>query len=334
MSTGDHMPVQWPGNSVTKLAEPNGQGGYRSPIATADGQTIWGDYFTIDQPAATLFSDDFATGDLSHVEGSAEWIAQRATSLVSGDGCVVFSSSGAVLDPPTCGFESRQWEGFTNNISMRFRYGIDSAFPMQEWTLGAPATRVRDIWFRFPYRVPQEYAHVNNSGSSVNNKFFALWMDGRETNSDQGATVVFQTYPVPGDQDLGSVLKMYIWYSSVGNGDQGGAADFFSVPATAGNGVRDDRLRWMEIVFRMKANDAGTGTGKIQSWRRWQDESNYTLMHSVDTDVPIPNSGYDGWNRVQIMGGDNSWLADGTEVLMDGFYVSESPLVPAGTEGL
>lgn len=298
------------------------------------GETIWGPFVEIDQPEAAIFSDDFSAGDLSHTENGAGWTGQTATSLVDSNGCVIFTSGGAVLDPPSCGFESRQWEGWLNNIALRFRYGVDAQFPMQEWSLNEPVTKNRDIWFRIPMRVPQGYRHVNNSGSSTNNKFFALIQDGRETNSDGGATVVFQTYPSDSPGNVGSKLKVYVWNSSAGNGDKGEFLDFWSVPEVEGNGQRDDRLRWMDIVLHCVSNTAGAGTGKIQAWRRWQDSGSYDLMMDITTDVPLPNSGYDAWNRVQIIGGDNSWIDEGTEILMDGFYVSDQPLVPAGTEGL
>lgn len=330
------MTIAIPDNRVLTLVAKDG-GGFQSEglevTPVPDGSTIWGDYIEITQPAATIFSDSFATGDLSHTENGASWGAQTATSLVSGDGCVIFSSGGSVVDPPSCGFESRQWEGLTNNNAMRFRYGLNEAFPMQEWSLNEPATRVRDIWIKLTFRVPKDYEHVNNSGSSTNNKFFALFMDGREAFSDGGATVVFQTRERSGNN--GSSFVVYCWNSAGGNGDFASFTDFISVP-TDGGVQRDDRTRWMDgVVLHIQANTAGPGTGLVEAYRRWQDEEGYSQLFSVpNRDIPLPSSGYDGWNTAQIVGGDNSWLAEGTEILMDGFYCSESPLVPAGTEGL
>lgn len=322
------------GTSANRLAQAVSLSVAGVAASSVDGQTFWGGYTEITQPSASIFSDDFNSGDLSHVENGAEWKAQRATSLVNSNGCVIFNTSGAAIDPPTCGFSYKEWEGWLNNISMRFRYGVDDAFPMQTWSLNQPAARVRDIWFRISMRVPISYEHVNNSGSSTNNKFFALWMDGRETNSDNGATVVFQTRETSITGSVGSALGFYVWNNANGNGDQASFSDFWSVPEVEGSGVRDDRGRWQDIVLHMKANDAGSGTGKIQAWRRWQDEAEYSLLINKDLDVPIPNTGYDGWDTCQIMGGDNSWLAESTEILMDSFYASDASLVPAGTEGL
>lgn len=281
-------------------------------------------------PEATIFTDNFSTGDLSHTENGASWGSQRATSLVSDSGCVVFSAAGSVIDPPSCGFEVREWDSIEGGVSMRFRYGVDADFPMQTWSLNQPTTRVRDIWFAFWHKTPIDYEHVNNSGSSTNNKFFAIWMDGREFNSDGGPTVVFQTRERSGQ--VGSSFVCYIVSSNDSSGDFDSYTDFISVPD--GGTDRDDRGRWQRIVLHMKANDAGAGTGRIQAWRRWENESTYAHLIESTRDVPLPATGYDGWDTVQIMGGDNSWIAEGTEVLMDVFQCSDEPLVPAGTEGL
>lgn len=298
---------------------------------TPDGQTIWGDYISAQTPVADLFGDDFSSGDLSKTVGSASWGSQRATSLVNGDGCVVFSSGGSVLDPPSCGFEDREWEAIEGANSLRFRFPGGAEFPMQTWSLGQPATRQRDVCMGLRIRVPTTYRHVNNSGSSTNNKFLALWMDGREGNSDGGATVVFQTRERSNND--GSSFVVYCWNSADGFGDFASFTDFISVP-TSGGGQRDDRGRWMEIKPRIKANDAGAGTGAIQVWRRWQDEADFTLIMEASRDIPIPNSGYDGWDTLQIIGGDNSHLDEGIEWLLDKFEFASFPLVPAGTEGL
>lgn len=303
-----------------------------------DGSTIWGDYVTVATPTADLFRDDFSSGDLSKTVGSAGWGSQRATSLVNGDGCVVFSSGGSVVDPPSCGFDDREWEAIEGDNSLRFRFPGGSDFPMQTWSLGQPATRQRSICMGLRIRVPNTYRHVNNSGSSTNNKFLALWMDGRETNSDGGATVVFQTRE-RGSND-GSSFVVYCWNSADGFGDFASFTDFISVP-TSGGGQRDDRGRWMDLKLQVAANaeddttgEETPGTGTVEVWRRWQDEAEFSQIMSATRDIPWPNSGYDGWDTLQIIGGDNSHLDEGIEWLLDKFEFASFPLVPAGTEGL
>lgn len=248
--------------------------------------------------------------------GGFAWISGSgaAFSVVRDDGCVVWTSSNAPAS--SCGFTARQWQnapGDSGHHALRASYNAKTAaFAEQRFDLGANLT---DVWLRFDFRVPINYTHANVSGSSANNKFFAIWQDGY-SQAGQGSTVVWEYWPNP---DGSSRLSYH--YSPGGLQQAGGHVGhtLFMGPA--------ERGRWMQVVLHVRIESApGASDGVIQLWRRWAGEPVFARVHDTSSAAlraaPTP-----GWRRGYFMGASNSWWAQQTEFLIDNVEVSTTPLI-------
>ncbi|MEX0777423.1 MAG: hypothetical protein WD042_17095 [Phycisphaeraceae bacterium] len=122
-------------------------------------------------------------------------------------------------------------------------------------------------------------------------------------------------------RDGGASIHFHIFDSDYGKGAQQ-HHDNFITPA--------DRGRWMQLVYRLKASsDANTGDGAIEMWRRWEDEPNFTRIHSA-TDIKgmVPRGAVPGWQHGYMFGQDSDTFKEPTEWLLDRVEISTQPLVP------
>ncbi|MAB50845.1 MULTISPECIES: hypothetical protein [unclassified Marinobacter] len=259
--------------------------------------------------AEILLVDSFETGDMSATNDQGfRWDRNNRTSIVSSDE-VVYSNGETSIQMPS----GRDWETIDEEHSLRFRYPAGSDMAEQRFDLGGAYP---EAWYKYWIRVPQNYTHSTSSPS--NNKFFATWMDGYSSQGN-GPTAFWN---LMSNGSGGSSIA--VSYSDGGYSVAGGQMQiqpFIRVP--------EDRGRWMQVVYRVKASsNSGTRDGEIELWRRWENENSFTQIHEVENALlPIPPEGPNGWNEGYIMGWANAPYSQDTEWLLDSFHVSTSSLL-------
>ncbi len=262
--------------------------------------------------AEVKFFESFESGDMSSTNDQGfRWDRNNRTSIVTSDG-VVYSNGEKDVSIPS----GRDWEPKLGDHSLRFRYPAGQTMAEQRFDLGGD---YREAWYKYWIRVPENYTHSTSSPS--NNKFFATWMDGYSSQGD-GPTAFWN---LMSNGSGGSSIA--VSYSDGGYSVAGGQMQiqpFIKVP--------EDRGRWMEVVYRVKASsNAGTSDGEIEFWRRWENESSFTQIHDVENALlPIPSAGPNGWSEGYIMGWANAPYSQDTEWLLDGFHVATSSLLEQG----
>lgn len=271
-------------------------------------------------PEADLVVDTFESADMLAPDGpypskntaGFEWYNNNRCSIVTmdeQDGPVAVWNSGAIYNPDED--STKDWTAKEGQYCMRARYPAGNEMAEISFRFAEYHT---DLWFRRWVRVPTNFTH-----GSLNNKWFAIFPT--RTTYDEKGTTTFQTRP-NGSGGANAVFQD----GGVTNGEAG-STPYISVP--------NDRGRWMQIVYRLKWASSNTANdGIIKHWRRWEDESEFTLIHSK-TDAQLYNTNDSNGMKEGFV---FSWANDPydveTEFLMDVFEVSTKPLVPAGTEGL
>ena len=88
----------------------------------------------------------------------------------------------------------------------------------------------------------------------------------------------------------------------------------------------------MHFVAQVKGSEPGTtNTGIVRTWRRWENEAEYTLLvERTNYGFEQVEGGNPGWSGGYLMGWANSGYAITTEFLIDDFTVSTEPLFAAG----
>ena len=259
-----------------------------------------------------FFRDDFESGDLSATnEAGFRWGNTNRTSIVRDDGYVVFNGD-PIMDGPHL---DRQWEARSGSHSLRFRYPAYESFSEQRFRMGA-AYPV--IWIGYWLRIPINFKHEKVLTTPTNNKFFALWMDDYSQHGD-GPTVVWNFWQ--DDDTFGS--RHTISLSNETNGVRGHHSSypgFIEHPA--------DQGRWMHVVlYARMSTDATSNDGEAKIWRRWEDDTSYTLIsESLDRGFVAPAAGPNGWAAGYVMGWANSGYAEDTEFLLDDFELAEDDI--------
>lgn len=258
-----------------------------------------------------LFYDSFESGDMSTTnEDGFSWGRNDRTSIVTAER-VVWNNGTRDVDIP----EGRDWTPKHGEHSLRFRYAPLKAQAEQRFSLGKGYP---EIWFRYWIRIPHNFIHENPTGSSANNKWFALWMDDYSQHGE-GQTIVWNFWP----QDDASSRFTYS-LSNTPSGPAGHHAeyrDFIRYP--------EDQGRWMQVVLYAKISSSPEASdGETKIWRRWEGEAEYTLIsESVGRNFVPPESGPQGWGGGYIMGWSNSGYEENTEFLVDEFTVSTTSLL-------
>lgn len=83
----------------------------------------------------------------------------------------------------------------------------------------------------------------------------------------------------------------------------------------------------MHMVLNVKAESAkGAGDGEIRTYRKWQSESEYSLLHEdLAAGLQLPVSGPAGFQNGYILGWADAAYNVRTEWLVDDFRSSEVP---------
>lgn len=264
----------------------------------------------------TIISDSFESGDLSAIHTSGlSWGRTNDTSLVKRDsemGDMIVYTNNSVVETQA-GFD-KQWKARHGDVSMRFsyepganswaeqRFALDSAHP--------------EIWISYWLKVPINYKHSSNSPG--NSKLFALWMDGYSSKG-AGPSVIWEFW-----HDGAGGSKLAYHYSEGGYQTANSHKQhkpFISYP--------DDQGRWMQIVMHVEAaSKAYANDGVIQLYRRWSNESDFTLFHDDrKADIAPPDDGPHGWKAGYLMGWSNPGYSEHTEWLLDDLKFSRTSLL-------
>lgn len=266
----------------------------------------------VDAGPEPLFYDSFESGDMSATNADGfSWGGNNRTSVVNAEGAVW--NNGPVDVPKPDGSD---WSCFHGEHCLRFRYPALEAWSEQRFDMG---NAYPEVWIRYWIRVPHNFVHENPTGSTANNKWFALWMDGYSQHGD-GPTVVWNFWP----QDGGSsrfTFSLSQEDPSTEPGHHGGHDGFMVHP--------DDQGRWMQVVlYAKRSSEPGVADGVARIWRRWEGEPTHTLLsESAGRGFSAPPTGPDGWAAGYVMGWSNSGYAEDTEFLLDEFTIATSSLV-------
>lgn len=258
-----------------------------------------------------LFFDSFESGDMSatNADGFA-WGNNNRTSVVTADAAVW--NNGPIDNPIPDGSD---WTPHHGDHCLRFRYPALEAWAEQRFDMGSAYP---EIWIRYFLRIPHNFIHENPTGSSANNKFFALWVDGYSQHGE-GPTIVWNFWP----QDDGSSRFTYSFSNETTGvvGHHAGYDDFIRYP--------DDQGRWMQVLLYAKMSSSATADdGETRIWRRWEGEQDYTLIaESLERGFVEPAAGPAGWAAGYVMGWSNSGYAEDTEFLLDEFTLSVTSLL-------
>lgn len=264
----------------------------------------------------TILSDSFESGNLTlPYSGGLNWANTNRTSLVTSDpvmGDLILYQNNSVVEVQSG--HDQQWVARDGAVSLRFEYspGVNS-WSEQRFSLDAA---LPEVWISYWLRVPTNFRHSSNSPS--NNKLFALWMDGYSSKGD-GPTVIWEFW-----NDGAGGSKLAYHYSPGGYVTAGGHrqhTQFIRYP--------DDQGRWMKIVMHVRAASGdGANDGVIQLYRRWENESSFTLFHEdTNADIAPPAGGPNGWKAGYLMGWSNPGYSETTEWLLDDFKLSASSLL-------
>lgn len=259
-----------------------------------------------------LFYDSFESGDMSATNGDGfSWANNNRTSVVTAER-VVWNNGPQDTAAPA----GSDWTCHHGDHCLRFRYPALEAWSEQRFDMGAAYP---EVWIRYWIRVPTNFVHENPTGSSANNKWFALWMDGYSQHGD-GPTIVWNFWPQEGGSSQ-FTFSLSQEDPSTEPGHHAGYEDFMVAP--------DDRGRWMQVVLYAKRSSApGQADGEARIWRRWEGETTHTLLsETTGRGFPSPPNGPEGWAAGYVMGWSNSGYAEDTEFLLDEFTIATSSLV-------
>ena len=283
----------------------------RSAMTKAGTTYYGGDAPSGSLPAPTLFADSFESGSMAAPTASVDtanfaWGSHAWSYLVDvNTDQILWRSSGASTEVIT----PNDWEAKTGNRCLRFNYigGADTS--EQRFSFDAQD----ELWLRYWIRVPTNYTHP--SGSDVH-KFLAMWNTTYQAGVDGGATAWMSLFNNGSGGSNASITHM--------NGNTGSdlayeqSTPFISVPA--------DRGRWMQLVVRLKTESSvGAADGIIQTWRRWDGDTDFTALHSK-TDAAL-NEQTGGWQGGYFMGWVNDTYAADTEWLIDDVELSDQSLL-------
>lgn len=257
--------------------------------------------------AAPTLVDSFESANLSAPDGPApalnssgfRWGGTNYTSLVgmvNGQPTRVWT--GSATNDIWPGHDFKCYEG---TYCLRFRYLAGNNMAEQRFDLGQAYP---EAWIRYWIRVPPNFQH-----GGANNKFAAFWTNVYDGPGD----ITWQTRPAGGGS-----AKLVVQDGGTSQPEIDAAGGFIRVP--------DDRGRWMQVVIRMKpATASGANNGTIQFYRRWSNESTFSLLYSKTT-----ARFYEGGQGIKagyLMGWANDPYAQETEWLLDGFTVAPTSLL-------
>tara|TARA_R110002049_G_scaffold239433_2_gene412642 strand:+ start:13741 stop:14484 length:744 start_codon:yes stop_codon:yes gene_type:complete len=206
------------------------------------------------------------------------------------------------------------WNAIDGQYSLRFRYTVGEPMAEQRFNFSPQ----RDIWLSYWIRVPINYQHGSGGGSATNNKFLALWTDGY-SQSGQGSTFWLSLENAGG----GNSYLAFTNTLGYGNASQGMQQHIAFINAAT------DKGKWMQMVVHLVAETSdGASDGIVQTWRRWENESNFTQLHDANNrQLRIPSNGPAGFSAGYLMGWANGTYDEITEWLIDDVTIANTSLL-------
>lgn len=251
------------------------------------------------------FYDGFESGNMSATNSEGfRWEANNRTSVVSASAAVW--NNGPINTPKPAGAD---WTPHRGKYCLRFHYPSgQNAWAEQRFDMGAAR---RERWIRFWLRVPENFAGFSQNSVDAST-LLALWMDKYDT-AGEGATAQLTMFK-------SNITGASLAFEYNPGGLQPMAAPQQFVPFIAAS----DAGRWMQLAFHVRAESSpGASDGVIQTYRRWQGEDHFTLLHN-GTGLPLalPSSGTpSGFAAGLLMGWSNpgydvdtEWLIDDVEI--------------------
>jgi hypothetical protein len=221
---------------------------------------------------------------------------------------------GATVNQELVG-DPRNWTAKTGSNSQWFKYAAGQSSDEKRYALtqAYPA-----IWKSFWWRVPENYTHPGTE-ITANQKFFVMWQDAYEGLGD-GSSCGMELRKEP---DGGSYLYCKI--------SAGGFTGFGPDLAKYRNFIQipQDQGRWMKIVVNLATETSlGASDGVFKVWRKWQNESSYTLTHNlVGQAIKKGPASALGFKNGYLMGWANVAYAAQTDFLLDDFTLSTNSLL-------
>lgn len=302
--------------SVTDVTLAVARGAVPGGGSTPAGETIWGPYVDVATPEPTLLYDSFESATFDAPNGPApaknligfDWYNNQSFSICRDDGYVVHGTVGP-LDPPGGPYPDKEIEaapGSDGQHSVRVRYAAGREMTELSFQTAEYHT---ELWIGYWVKVPINFKH-----GSMNNKFLSIFPT--RSTYDKPGTLTIQTRPDGPNGDARLVFQD----GGVTVGESG-SVPFISYPG--------DQGRWMHVVMRFKRASGNTANdGAYQFFRRWQDESDYTLMHSKLNAQLFNTTDPNGFKEGYVFGWANDPYVEDTEWFIDEFVVSDQPLVP------
>lgn len=259
-----------------------------------------------------LFSDSFESQDLSASAASVnnanfQWTSGNRTSVLT-----QVDASTARRVYPTAFIQDytdgRDVTAKTGSYSLGIEYAAGVEMAEQRFAFDPQ----QELWIRYWIRVPENFVHES---PTTNSKFLALWSDGY-SNTGDGSTIWFNFWP---DGNGGSDAAFT--YSDGGYVVGGPHNDYTPFISTS------DRGRWMQIVAHVNLGTNGANDGVIELFRRWEDESDFTTIHSVNNVNLRTPSSPNGLAEGYLMGWINNAYAEDTWWLIDDFELSTGSLL-------
>lgn len=186
----------------------------------------------------------------------------------------------------------------------------------------------QEIWLKFNLYIPANYVHREEA--VPNNKF--LYLDNAEDLSvgfESWPCSLAPSDPVCVDQGSGSdYIPLHLKWGGVDRGHDHPGNNYFgqiSDPATYVN-TNADLGKWHEWIVHIKlASSADSADGVVEIWKNGVKQMEY---------LRLENYAARGLIQGQILGWANSGYASQTDIYVDDFVVSTTPISPGVAVGV
>lgn len=283
-------------------------------------------------PAANLYRQTYESktpdpGDLNTINFNHVGLFNSlGGDLDGGSTGLLFNTGSGIIDPPTQ-VPGKDWRPYEGQVAMRVSYAADANGTANGQPFEHDTIASRDLWVRFWVRVPTNFAFTDDNNSQHK---WAYFKQDAYSNSGEGSTVWINTYS--SSSGHATVDLPYRAGSS-------GVQDAYAVSGSRPNLFHsvDDRGRWMRLILKIRLNSApGANDGELALYRVWEGSSTLDVLITA-TGLNLYRStvvGKEGFTGGYIMNAREGVAAERQDYLIDVLEMADTPLVPAGTEGL
>tara|TARA_R110001599_G_scaffold339851_1_gene559719 strand:- start:19248 stop:20450 length:1203 start_codon:yes stop_codon:yes gene_type:complete len=262
-----------------------------------------------------LFADGFESGDLTAGTASINtvnfaWEGGERTGIVYQDGATAHRVYPVIY--VNSWTDGRDVTAKADTYSLSVEYAANISEGEQRFNFDDQ----NEIWLRYWIRVPENYTHGTVTGTN-NNKFLALWFDTYlSSGGGTGSTVVWSMEEAANGTDT----ELAFTYT-----DESLITQPF-LQQTPFIDSSTDQGRWMQMAIRVDFGTEGAADSTIQTYRRWENESTFTQLHSL-TNASFTKGSATGWGGGYFMGWANGQYAENTWWLIDEVELSTESLL-------